>query len=149
MSFIYTYHIYLSYIPICFILIIPQFCGCFDLLVYKVIIAKWKKSADDFTESLHSSSAPMWLKLGTGQERPCCQCAKLFAVVTLKTRASTASGSSSGELDTLWNIGQNFRFDFFFIAGERQRITPTNHISSERYSGGGYNGIEKISFWVT
>ena len=96
--------------------IIPQFCGCFDLLVfYKVIIAKWKKSADDFTESLHSSSAPMGLKLGTGLERPCCQCAKQFAVVTLKTHPSTASGSSSGELDTLWNIAQNFRFDFFLL----------------------------------
>ena len=128
---------------------IPQFCGCFDLLVYNVIIAKWQKSADGVTGFLHSSAAPMGLKLGTGIERCSCQWVKQFAVVTLKTRPSTASGSSSGELDTLWNIGQNFRLGYFFIAGERLRITPTNHISLERYSGGGYSSIQKFSFWVT
>ena len=95
--------------------IIPQFCGCFDLLVYKVIIAKWKKSADGVTGYLHSSAAPKRLKLGTGLEPRFRQCTKQFAVVTLKTRPSTASGSSSGELDTLWNIAQNFRSDFFIL----------------------------------
>ena len=80
-----------------------------------IIIAKWKKSALAFTESLHSSNAPMQLKLGTGLEPRFRQCTKQFAVVTLKTRASTTSGSASGELDTLWNIGQNFRSDFFLL----------------------------------
>ena len=91
----------------------------------------------------------MGLKFGMDLELASYQCTKQFGVVTLKTRPWAASGSWTGELGALCNICGNYRLSLFFIAAEPLEITPTNHISLERYGRGGSYGIEKNKFWVT